>query len=117
MEVLAVISLVALFAIVASAMGHVLGPLVLGLGYLGLAALFLLSGYRSPGPEIGFSYLVGCVGELGAAGAFWSRRKDPRGPAVEWRVAATLLGLAGVLLFVAFLIILAAAIGSFYSQL
>lgn len=117
MELLAVLTLVAILVLLACALGQVWAPLLTGFAFLGVAALFLLSGYRSPWPEFGLLYLGGSLGEFAAVDEFWRQRGARGGPSAGWRLAATLIGFAGCVMFVVVLLIVAAAIGSYYSQL
>lgn len=111
------IGLVVLLAIAATALGQAWGPLLLAIGFGGLAALFLASGYRSPGPEIGVAYLGASVSELAAANEYWNRHEDSGGPDGAWRFVATGIGLAGTVGFVGVLFLLARAIVGYYSLL
>jgi hypothetical protein len=117
MELLVVLTLVTILVLLAMALGQVWAPLLTGFTFLGIAALFLLSGYASPWPQLGVLYLGGSLGELVVADEYWAQRGVRGGPSAGWRLAATLIGLAGCVLFVVMLLIVAAAIGSFYSQL
>lgn len=117
MEILLVIGLVALVAVVASALGEVWGPLLIGLGFAGWGSLVLVSGYISPWPEIGVGYLGGSLAEFAAAREFWRCRGSRSGPSVAWRVMAALVGIAGTLLVGVLVMLVAIAIAGFYSQL
>ena len=110
---LLVIAVIALVAIVACALGQVWGPLVIALGLAGWAAFMLLSGFTSPGPEVGLLALGGSVAEFAAASEFWDRRGARAGAPLRWRATATLVGAGGSLLVVVSLGVLAsAAIGA-----
>lgn len=92
------IGLIALIAIVASALGEVRGPLLIGLGFAGRGSLVLVSGYTSPWPEIGVGYLGGSLAEIAAAREFGRCRGSRPGPSVAWRAMAALVGIAGTIL-------------------
>lgn len=117
MEILLVIGLIALVAVVASALGEIWGPLLIGLGFAGWGSLILVSGYTSPWPEIGVGYLGGSLAEFAAAREFWRCRDSRSGPPGAWRAMAALLGVAGTLLVGVLVMLVAIAIAGFYSQL
>jgi hypothetical protein len=117
MEILAVIALLALVVVLGCAFGQAWAPTLAGLAFAGLAVLLLLSGYRSPWPEIGFAYFGGSAVELAAANEFWRRRGSPGGATNDWRATAALVAAAGAIAFVVLILLLAAALAGFYSQL
>ncbi len=116
MGLLVGIMLVAVIAIIAAALGSIWGPLLIGTGFGAWAVLILTSGYTSPWPELGILYLIGSVGEFAAAGEFWTVRGLGM-PSRGWRGFAAGVGLVGALLFVVMILLVAAAIAGFYSQL
>jgi len=103
------IAVIAVVAIVACALGQVWGPLVIALGLAGWAALMLMSGFTSPGPELGLLSLGGSVAEFAAASEFWDRRGARTGVPLRWRALATLVGAGGSLLVVMSLGVFASA--------
>lgn len=110
MEILAVIGLAALIAIVGCVMGQVWGPLMVGLGFAGWGALLLLSGFRSPGPELGLLYLGGSFTEFVAASEFWDAQHSPLGPSAKWTLTAALVGFVGTVGVVVLVFMIAAAV-------
>lgn len=117
MEILGVMALIVLVVAAASALGQVWGPLLFGVGFAGWGGLLLVSGYTSPIPEIGVAYVAGSVGEFAVAREFWRARDMPKGPSAGWRWVAVLVGIAGSVMVVGLLLIIAAAIAGYYSQL
>ena len=110
MWVLVAIALLALLAVVATALGNGYGPALLGFGFAGLAALILLSGLGEPFPLLGVLYAAAALAEFLAAYEFWrwhdhpeARRTAPgtRLPKVEsrppqsLRLSAALIGAGG----------------------
>ncbi len=114
MWVLAVIFLLALVAVLATALGDSWGPALLGFGFAAWAALILLSGLTGPFPLFGILYAAAAVAEFIAAYEFgqWHGHqgarqaagrgapRDPAGdptsrPPGEWRAGAALLGGGG----------------------
>jgi hypothetical protein len=108
MWIIGVIGVLALVAIIGTALGQLWGPLLLALGFAGWGALLLLSGFRYPFPMIGVAYLMASVGELAAAWEFW-QPASAEGPSASWRGGAALAGVLGALGAMGLLVVLAAA--------
>ena len=77
MWVLVVISLLALVAVVATALGDGWGPALLGFGFGGWAALILWSGLGEPFPLFGIIYGAAALAEFLAAYEFWRWHDHP----------------------------------------
>jgi hypothetical protein len=95
---LVVIALVALCAIVACALGHVVGPVILACGFA-VFGVMLLGTYQW-GPALGAAYLGGSAAELAAAGEYWRSRGPRAKPATGWIAFSTLLGIVGSIVVV-----------------
>jgi len=97
--ILALGVVVAIVAIVASWRGAVEGPLLLGLGGAGLAALLLLRGTSAIEQLAGVLFLGGSIAEFGAAFSYRQARQMRRQPSPGWKQLASLVGCAGVIGF------------------
>ena len=96
---LAIIACFALLAVIGCAAGTFWGPGILGLAFL-FPALVLLTAENTQAAVLGLLSLVASIVELGAAYEYWKRRNTVAGPSRNWRVLATLVGLAGSALLV-----------------
>lgn len=93
-----VLAPVMLVATVASALGRVWGPVLLGFGFAVWEVLLGFGGNQWQWATVVLLCLCASVVEFAAAAEFWKWRGTRNGPPVRWRAWAGLVGTAGSLL-------------------